>query len=717
MTPGLVFEYFSVISEKFPKSMAVQYLKAVSDNSLDLNPAISDEIRRLDKCSILFELSRYEDCITEALDVLILYSKNPPIIQKLTKLIFESQVQLGKYNEAIQIYVEQYLENPISVNKINPEDLLEKMRSVKYKGIKRTNGLVIFTTLTSNDDAEKAFILETVISIFGITMPSELFDFFPDNREKELFLFKCCTSEILKHYIYLNKTLARLEERQKILNYLLQNFSDPKKLYSKQLDHITNEIIIYEGTRKLDESKIYANDQAIIDNELQEIEGLFSRFKTIYNIISKDQNVILLSANSYQFIKISPKSDRKDNDTKYTTSALLEVFSEIFDLILQKYLFSKFGIVAYLSTRIRHGVLGGEIRPEIDKHNLILNRKSNSLEYHDSLYWAKPYYGLNISELKKLNEILSKFSLNVDNIIEEILKHKIQIKVDNHNTEGLFNYQFSKQELNAMAYSLAKEENAKIFSQKIIDNIWERTDFNLEVIRNYFNEDVSIKFHYAFTQLEDDLRSHFGEKIKDIYTKIVGCNTIIANRLKKIGEWFKRTGSTLDNFDINNLFQIIWQNTEKCYPNGKAQLEVSAKSQFPLIQSKYYIHFTDLFRIFIDNMFKYSSIENGEKSFKIELDRSGEIFVAVFQNNTSYENCDFFTNDSEVNLDDSKLTIEKNSGISKSVKIIKYDLNDISNNLNISYRALDESSDLYLLKLTLSINLKTLIVNEKDFNC
>lgn len=712
LTTGLVTDYLETLLDLFPSSLCIKHLKSVSENLTGLNPSIAEEIRKLDLCNIYYEIGNYSKCIEEAKEVIQSFEKNPPIIQKATKYVFESEVKLKNYTEAINIYVSQYLKNPSAVNKIKPENLLEKLRELKYRGIKRTYKLAIFITLTSKDDAEKAFILETVISISGVTMPSELFENFTNTQEEELFFFKCCTSEILKHYIYLNKTMARLEERQKILNYLLQNFTDNSKIYSSQLDHITNEIIIYEGTRKLDESKIYANDQAIIENELYEVDGLFSRLKTIYKIISKNKSVLLLSANSYQLFTISPTSEKKDNDTKYTDSALLEVFSEIFDTVLNKYLFSKFGIVAYLSTRIRHGVLGGEIRPEIDKHNLILNRKSNSLDYHDTQYWTKPYYGLNTSEIRVLNDILSKFSLKIDNIIDEILRNKIQIKINTNNPEGLLNYEFGKEELNYMAYDLAKEENVKVFSQKIIDKIWERTDFNLEIIRDYFNTTVTNDFHSAFTGLQEDIRSHFGEKIGDIHTNIIGCHTIIGNRLKKIGEWFKRTGSTLDNFDIMSLLRIIWQNTEKCYPNGEAQLEINSISEFPLIQSKFYIHFTDLFRIFIDNMFKYSSADNGVKSFKIDIDRQDDKLIATLKNNTTLENCEFFINNSDVNFDDTKLTIEKKSGISKSIKIIKYDLNDIENTLGISYESTGDNENTYILTLTLTINIKTLIVDE-----
>ena len=70
----------------------------------------------------------------------------------------------------------------------------------------------------------------------------------------------------------------------------------------------------------------------------------------------------------------------------------------------------------------------GEIRPVVEKQNLILSRIGNTDNYEESKYWNQPNIRLNSSQKIKLHEILSRFSLRIDTMIEEIIRQKIQIK-------------------------------------------------------------------------------------------------------------------------------------------------------------------------------------------------------------------------------------------------------------------------------------------------
>ncbi len=90
---------------------------------------------------------------------------------------------------------------------------------------------------------------------------------FKKNRYTELFYFYSCNNETLKYYKHLNTTKKRLDERINICNFLATHFVTNQENYSQELNLLTNELIIHEGTQKLDESKIYANDQAILNKE------------------------------------------------------------------------------------------------------------------------------------------------------------------------------------------------------------------------------------------------------------------------------------------------------------------------------------------------------------------------------------------------------------------------------------------------------------------
>lgn len=701
-------------NNKFVNSISISHWHNFIKNEIAEDSKVIGEVSLIDNAKILFKQKKYDESIIKWKSIIETYKDNAPIIQTSLKYWFESLVNLEDFNEAILLFVEQFLINANSINKIQTLELIFILRKQKYKGIKRTIDLPIFVGLNSNDDLEKSFILEQFCKIYFKKKPSELFEvsFSEDARKIELFFNRVCNSETLKHSIYINTTIERLTERQKIIHYLIELNPSQKKAYQEELNLVSNELIIYEGTQKLEESKIYANDQAIINYELNEIEGLFKRYKTIYNLSLKDKKVLVITENSYALYKFDNKDKYNETEVKYSDSALLEVFSELFDLIIDKYLFSKFGIVAYLSTRIRHGVLLGEIRPEIEKQNLILSRIGNSTEYESSKFWNRPFFNLNDLQKKKLHEILSKFSLTIDTIIEDIIKDKIQIKKDGKNTNGLFNYEFEKTELHSYANELATETDVKLFSQKVIDIIWKRTDANLEVIRAYIDNEIKNQFSEELNKLDKELELSFGNnQLPQIFTNVVECSTIIENKLKKISSWFKRSGSSINDFNIEKVFNIVWINTERCYPKANAFCDINIEKN-PIIKSKYYIHFTDLFRILLDNMFKYGQTKKSKKHFEFKCREENGFLVCNFINdrNIDSEELPLETKNCQLVINTNKLISENKSGISKAVKIVKYDLDNENNYIMV------EPENKEVFSIIVAIEIKNLIQNEENIN-
>ncbi|WNH12285.1 tetratricopeptide repeat protein [Thalassobellus suaedae] len=693
----------------FPDSISIKHWLKISKAELS-DIEVCEEILLSDNAKILFFKEKYEEAIIEFKKVLNTFPNNLPIIKEAIKFWFKSLVRQKKFNEAISLFVDNYIKDNSSIDKIDSNALLVELRKIRYKAIKRSIDLPIFVELNSEDDPEKSFVLEQYYKIFNKKNPTELFESFLSNEtlKVEFFFNRVCNYETLKHSININNTVHRLTERQNIINYLIDNYPKKSEVYKEELNLVSNELIIYEGTQKLDESKIYANDQAIINNELTDIEGLFNRYKTIYNLASKESKVLVITKDSFALFKLGNKDNFQETEVKYSDSALIEVFSELFDLILDKYLFSKYGIVAYLSTRIRHGVLLGEIRPEFEKKNLILSRVGNSEIYEESNIWNKPFFGLDNSQKKKLHEILSKFSYKIDSEIESIIKNKIQIKRGTTNNEGLFNYDFDKTELYQFAHQLSEESDAKIFCQKIIDLIWKRTDANLEVIRSYIDKNIKDSFSLELNNLEKDLRDNFNNnELPQIFTNLIECSTIIENKLSKISSWFRRSGTSIVDFSIQKVFDIVWINTERCFTKIAVECNISYGVN-PIIKSNYYIHFTDLFRILVDNMFKYGSYNGSKKEFEFKTLYDDECMIFTFISDKKEEEKDFpfmISEKGHVEINRNKLISEKKSGISKAVKIVKYDLENEDN-----YIKIDTNGDKFIV--TVSIKLEKLVTDE-----
>jgi hypothetical protein len=270
-------------------------------------------------------------------------------------------------------------------------------------------------------------------------------------------------------------------------------------------------------------------------------------------------------------------------------------------------------------------------------------------------------------------------------LINEIIKTKIQIKKDGDNENALFNYEFDKTELYQLAIELSDYKDSKEFCKVIISKLWERTDYNLEVIRGYLQNDVKSKFGRLISQLEKDVSLSIGNQaLPQIFTSITECSTLLETKIDKISSWFRRSGSKIEDFDLGRIFEIVYKSTVKSYPklniNGNVNIQ-----PVPLIKSEYYIHFTDFIRILIDNILKYGAIVNGNKVFDITAKTESENLCLSF---VSHKSSDFMEQHysslkSRTELDEEKIISEGKSGITKVIKIIRYDLGDENNEVII----------------------------------
>lgn len=701
-------EYLKLGEKLFNNSVAIQqYLRRIKKEYTPSGEVV-DYIRDIDNAKILFENEDFNSSLERWKDIVEKYKYSKSIIQIALKYAFECMVNEDKYLEAIKFYVNNYIDNPVSVAKINITDFMYILRKMKYKGIRRCIELPIFVGLNAGDDADKSFILQSYCEVYDKQKPSELFDelIAEDIRKVECFYYVIYKEETLRHFIYINSTLDNLQEKQRILKFLVDLNTPNRKAYQEQLDIVSNSLIVYEGSKKLDDSKIFANDQAIVNYELRDVDGLFNRFKTIFKLVIKDNlKIVILQGGTYKVVQFEDK-EKKDPGVKFSDNALLEVFYSIFDLVRDKFLNSKYGIVAYLSTRIRHGVLEGELRPEIDKENLIFNRINN--KYVSNNFWQKKY-GIDSRMNTIINKELEQFSIKVDSLLYHLIKEKLQIKEDAIHQDGLFNYDVSNSEIEQWAYEMGNMETYQECCWAILRKLWERTELNLENIRRFIDTNVRSDFEQAFNMLRSNLLSQISqESFPEIYSAINTAYNTIDQRLYRIEGWFKISGPELEDFDIETLLDLVWENTSKCYPKDNANLQIQCVKGLK-IKGDYLIHFTDLFRIFLDNMFKYTQPVKSEKNFNIicKLDDKNHL-NCVFENKAP-EKIEIEGVKTTMSNENISCLTEGKSGLGKAKKIIKYDLRCENNNAQV------EIKDGNFI-VNIDINVENLRIKDEDIN-
>lgn len=663
-------------------------------------------IRDVDNAKIYFENEQYSESKNRWLDILKLYKGSKPTTQTAIRYAFDCMVKDKKYLAAIKFYVNHYIENSDAVAKVNISDFLKILRKNKYCDIKRCIELPIFVGLNAPDDA--GFILQSFCKVYHKQLPSELFEDLinEDVAKVECFYDVIYRADTLRDNIYINCTLENLQEQQRILLYLVDLKTSRQKEFQEQLDVVSNGLIVYEGSRKLDESKIFVNDQAIVNNELKDVDGLFNRFKTIYKLVIKDK-VALVFLSEKTFKVYAFDSEKENKDAQFSENALSEVFYSIVDMVRDKFLNSKYGIVAYLSTRIRHGVLEGELRPKIEEDNLVFN-KTNGI-YISNNYWMRRY-GLDRSMNEIINLELTKFSEVIDQILFRLIKQRLQIKDITEHKDGLFDYDITHQELENWVTECATAQTYQECCWVILHKLWDRTEQNLKIIRMYVENDIREEFDSAFNNLRTNMLVRIKQNdFPEIYNAINTVATNIDQCVVKIVNWFKISGAEFDDFELSNLLNLVWENTSKSYPKKPAELQIQYINNL-VIKGQYYTHFIDVFRIFLDNMFKYGYTKDKQLDLKINCSWAADgILRCVFSNYVSEVQKEEVQKYRDSVMSESALYTEKGTGIYKARKIVQYDLECVSNDARVEL--LDD-----LFVVTVDINVKNLKANETNID-
>ena len=646
---------------------------------------IADYIAEIDNAKVLFYNENYNESYDSWVAILEKNRHCNPVIQVAIRFAFDCLIKLEKYQEAIVLFVNEYIKNPIGIKKVDVNPFMTLLKKRKYKNIKRIIELPIFVGLNATKDTDKSFVLQTFCEYYDVKIPSELFDeiSYLNESKVETFFYVVVNEDTLRHYVHINSTQAILEEKQKILNHLVNMNSENTKLYKKKLDEVFEELIVYKGNKKIDESKIYANDQAIIKYELKDLEGLYERFVTHYKLLESGTSILFFDTSCLSYLNTGGSDAALLNaNVKYTDNAIYQVAYSLYDSVRDKFLFSKFGLGTYLSTRIRHGVLEGELRSDLVRLNLVLNKENE--KYVNNNYWDRTY-GLDNKANLELYKILSAFSEGIDLLISSFKVDVLQIKVE-ESQKGLFDYNIAPETLSIEAIRIGSQaKNCEDFCQLIIKNLWEITERNLQNIRTYIKIELADAFYKLFDELMTRLSVVSYDHIHDDIIKVVtDARSNINQKLLKIEGWFYIQESKFDDFKLDELIKIVWDSTEKFYPKVHCKCALDLQGADITIKASYGIHFSDILRIFLTNMFKYStSINSNIKEFKIEANIKESVLTFMFANDISCKEDMLNEKFKTLMKSQRKLQLEGGSGLVKVQKIVKYDLGCVENYVDI----------------------------------
>jgi len=198
---------------------------------------------------------------------------------------------------------------------------------------------------------------------------------------------------------------------------------------------------------------------------------------------------------------------------------------------------------------------------------------------------------------KTINSFFSEFSNDVDTYAGDLKNNLIQLSTEQKSTLGLFNYAYSENELNDLYTRIFRRARSyEEFYNAAIDELWRKTEVNLERIRDIALVDVQQQIISSLDSLSVKIgRLSFINDHYEFHRTVTECRTHFRQEIEKIASWFKRSNSTtINDFKIELPIKTSLSVVRKIhvgYSNFNPDQEVS--SSF-VVSGNYFIHFSDM---------------------------------------------------------------------------------------------------------------------------
>lgn len=700
--------FLNMLSEKFPNSITVGFfqerLKGL-ENLFKYENKIPEGKFKVEVAKKYQERNDFLNASKEWEFLIVHYKDTAPILETAIVNLFKCYLKLDLPNKCIELFVDSFFFNNYIIEKIEVRELLNKIHSNKFRNVEKGINLPIFYTIVDADVVETQLAFELFNDFLGVEKPTQLLKRIDEFDEGKFMFYieHTCSPKILMHSTSFENSKQRLEERLSLANFIREKFANNKNIVS-EIKSIQNILVIQQGLIDLDESKIYVNEQGIIENELQEYKAIYERFAVISRITDKGK-VFLLKGGT--LTTYSSQENTELEKIEYSNNPVFDIYMELFNSVKDKFLHSQFGIVAYLSTRIRHGVLVGELRPIFENHQLITLKEGSSSKYRRNNYWDLVYNNYSHDQKEQIQITLGDFASKIDGVIFDLIKKNLQVYKPEINEDGWFYYEFDPNELWYHSIASIKSESFDGFVQGIFAVLWQRTDENLEFIREKIQNDILNQFNTYFDEFERDIIRQLGEQNSEpIRKSIKDCSTEIQTVIHKISRWFKRSEIKAADFKLSDLINIVAEYATKSSWQKRLQLtrEINFDSN---IKGEFKTHFADLIRIFLENVIKHSGDNAFDLDCKIisQIEQENILKITIENSITDKNSIDALRSIWNGDTPDTdKLINEGKSGYHKAFKILTSDLKCSKNGcLKTSI-----SDDEKLFSVMLSIDIKDL---------
>lgn len=568
--------------------------------------------------------------------------------RRLSRARFDCYFELRRWVECADVVVNTMIHDPGSGRVLPTKKLVDVIERGDAPELLDSINLPLLFAIVALKQKEIYPAYDRFMTGIGASKPSELFPLLERFGRHPLlfFLSRVCVPKVLARSPAFESSESVSNERIKICQFLASENPRRADRFFAEINDLTQQLAIRRGVRQVESSKIFVDVNGLKRAGRVRWRHTFDR---LAEILSSNTLSELAAIDTTEILVINLKAAiAKDADREQEGAALnieavpLQIvtisyshFKELFLGIRDQFVSSnEFGLNSYLSVRIRHGTIEGQVRSSFESANLLSQKSNAAGTYLPNRYWDEKLTGLAAELREGLQQHLQQFTVVIDDIVSRLKADFIRIRTEEKAEPGLFDYSFSDKELLQLFRERFRDfREYEEFIDAVLEVLWTRTHANLEGIRKYISGPLKNEAYDALVRLQEQAKELLPLTInREFQTTTISCLTAFQNDFQRMSEWFHVSGqTTIQQFSLKELIDVCAEVISNTHPAANFRPEIDAPGG-PSFKGKYFPAFSDIVRTLMDNTIKHSGA-NGTLRVKIRaVVEENELLLTIANN-------------------------------------------------------------------------------------
>jgi hypothetical protein len=411
---------------------------------------------------------------------------------------------------------------------------------------------------------------------YGIEKPSELDVRIGEFNLEEIvyFLREVCVQEVMELGSAFNSPNTLDEERLQIC-VLLTRIDPPRADdYNTEIIELTRRLSIEEGVKHVESSRVYVDIFGLERWASIRLQESFLRYMD-YAAAGLQASAAELEKKLVKMLKGGMNSRDVSNflDSYDVTadSILAEIIEEASTAFMS---LPRYGLDAFLGSRVRHGSLEGAFRGSLERRKLVTKRESASGNYDKNAHWSdlgqkeKPF------EQAKVDETLKNFCRGVDSLIDMAVTRYVYVRTD-ANQDGLIslwpNDELRRQSIQRWLIDVKLKLQPGATAGQLVNYcvatfFWPLLDQSLEGIRRFVVDHLGGEICKLLQQLQSDITNTVGaERAAGFISHVRAAQHDVKDAGEMIAEWFvtQQKNQNQLSFQMKTAIEIGLKSTQR----------------------------------------------------------------------------------------------------------------------------------------------------------